>query len=262
MKFVNRELESIQAALHKVAAVPWDQLDEQVKVWARQVRDASYDMEDVLDTFLVRVEGGEPVNRSRLKRALKKMGGLFGKFKARRDITEAIDDIEQKLKKEADWRTRYKVDDIVANYSARAEDPRLLDFYRKASRLVGIDEPRDELIEMLSIRKDDADASNNEVKIISIVGIGGLGKTTLAKAVYDKVYHQFDCCARVPVGCHADPRKVLRDIVIDLVNNQMTAMVDDNMYTGTDLMELDRLQLIKQLQRFLEGKRYIYILLP
>ena len=75
VEFVTRELESIQAALHKVAAVPWDQLDEQVKVWARQVRDASYDMEDVLDTFLVRVEGGEPVNGSRLKRAVKKMGG-------------------------------------------------------------------------------------------------------------------------------------------------------------------------------------------
>ncbi|CAD6267210.1 unnamed protein product [Miscanthus lutarioriparius] len=216
---VHDQLENIQAALHKLSAVPWDELDEQLKIWARQIRNASYDMEDVLDTFLLRVEGGEPVNRSKLNRAMKKMGGLFGQLKARRDITEAIDDIEQKLQKAADWHTRYKVDDIVANYSARAEDPRLLDFYRKASRLVGIDEPRDELIEMLSIRKDDADASNNEVKIISIVGIGGLGKTTLAKAVYDKVYHQFDCGARVPVGCHADPRKVLRDIIIDLVND-------------------------------------------
>ena len=109
VEFVTRELESIEAALHKVAAVPWDQLDEQVKVWARQVRDASYDMEDVLDTFLVRVEGGEPVNRSRLKRALKKMGGLFGKFKARRDITGAIDGIEKQLQEVADRRARYKL---------------------------------------------------------------------------------------------------------------------------------------------------------
>ena len=184
VKFVTRELESIQAALHKVAAVPWDQLDEQVKVWARQVRDASYDMEDVLDTFLVRVEGGEPVNRSRLKRALKKMGGLFGKFKARRDITGAIDDIEKQLQEVADRHARYKIDDIVANPApATTVDPRLSAYYTKASQLVGIDEPRDKLIEMLSIRE--GDRSSNEMKIISIVGFGGLGQTTLAKAVYD-----------------------------------------------------------------------------
>jgi hypothetical protein len=57
IQFLSEELESIHGALRKVAAVPPDQLDEQVKIWARQVREASYDMEDILDTFLVRVEG-------------------------------------------------------------------------------------------------------------------------------------------------------------------------------------------------------------
>jgi len=57
---LHSELESIYAFLGEVAEVPWDRLNGQVKVWAREVREASYDMEDVLDTFLVRVEGGEP----------------------------------------------------------------------------------------------------------------------------------------------------------------------------------------------------------
>ena len=48
---LSRELDSIYAFLHKVSDVPWDQLDEQVKLWAREVREASYDMEDVLDTL-------------------------------------------------------------------------------------------------------------------------------------------------------------------------------------------------------------------
>ncbi|CAN6382118.1 unnamed protein product [Urochloa humidicola] len=51
------ELESIYTYLHKVSEVPPDQLDEQVQIWAREVREASYDMEDILDTFLVRVQG-------------------------------------------------------------------------------------------------------------------------------------------------------------------------------------------------------------
>ena len=41
-----------QAALGKVDQVPWNQLDEHVKLWAHEVRGSSYDKEDSLDTFL------------------------------------------------------------------------------------------------------------------------------------------------------------------------------------------------------------------
>ncbi|KAK3120733.1 hypothetical protein QOZ80_9AG0693000 [Eleusine coracana subsp. coracana] len=48
-----KELECAHATLRMVAEVPPDQLDEQVMIWAREIREASYDMEDVLDAFLV-----------------------------------------------------------------------------------------------------------------------------------------------------------------------------------------------------------------
>lgn len=54
---LSQELESMHAALHNVGEVPPAQLDEQVKLWARDVREVSYDMEDIIDTFLVRVDG-------------------------------------------------------------------------------------------------------------------------------------------------------------------------------------------------------------
>ncbi|CAN1811393.1 Disease resistance protein L6 [Linum perenne] len=38
------------------------------------------------------------------------------------------------------------------------------------------------------------DFDSQSVKLLSIHGIGGIGKTTLAKAVYDKVYTKFDGC--------------------------------------------------------------------
>ncbi|CAL5090046.1 unnamed protein product [Urochloa decumbens] len=270
VEFVRRELESIEAALGKVAAVPWDQLDEQVKVWARQVREASYEMEDVLDTFLLRVEGCEPAKRSRLKRALKKMGGLFGKVKARRDIDGAIEDIKKELQEVANRHANYKIDEIVAKPAPRV-DPRLSALYTKASRLVGVDEPRDTLIEMLSIGADNT--SSKEMKIISIVGFGGLGKTTLAKAVFDKVNPQFDCGAFIPVGQNPDPRKILRDILIDLINDiekrktindiekRKTIIGDEKRrYNGADLIGLDERQLINELCNFLEGKRYFIVI--
>ena len=51
-----KEMKSMHAALRKVAEVPRDQLDEQVRLWAGEVQELSFDMEDVVDKFLVRVD--------------------------------------------------------------------------------------------------------------------------------------------------------------------------------------------------------------
>ncbi|KAL6595537.1 hypothetical protein ACP70R_047877 [Stipagrostis hirtigluma subsp. patula] len=250
IKFVSDELESIHGALRKVAAVPPDQLDEQVKIWARQVREASYDMEDILDTFLVRVEGCPgPADQGRLKRTLKKMRKLFTKGKARRDIASAIEDIKKQLQEVAERRERCKVDDIVAKPAATSTiDPRLEAMYKEVTQLVGIDKAMGELERMLSLRRDDM--SNEKSKIVSVLGIGGLGKTTLAKAVYDKLKPQFDCGAFVPVGRDPDLKKVFRDILIDL---------DKNKYKDVNASMFDERQLINELRDFLGSRRYFIV---
>jgi disease resistance protein RPM1 len=238
-----QELESMHAALRKVAAVPWDQLDEQTKVWARQVREASYDMEDILDTFLVRVDGEEPADMSRLKRSTKKMGDLFRKGKARREVSCAIRDIRRQLQEVAERRDRYRVDDLVAKPDAITSiDRRLSALYTKVSQLVGIEEPRDKVIEMLTSVAEDM-----ETEIVCIVGFGGLGKTTVAKAVYDNQTDDVHCKAFVPVGQNPDLNKVLKDILIGLDKQRYT--------TEFNLTMLDERQLIDELQEFLKDKR-------
>ncbi|XP_062181832.1 disease resistance protein PIK6-NP-like [Phragmites australis] len=202
---LSKELESIHAALRKVAAVPWDQLDEQVKVWAREVREASYDMEDILDTFLVRVQGREPADTGKIKRALKKKGDLFSKGKARRDIAGAIQDITMRLQEVADRRARCKVDENLAKPAARTStvDPRLAAMYKEVTQFIDIDKARGELISMLSYQCGD-DVLEKEMKKLSVVGVGGLDKTTLVKAVYDKLKGDFNCGAFFPVGRNPD----------------------------------------------------------
>ena len=72
IKSLSRELQSMDAVLRKVAEVPPDQLEELVKLWARDVRELSYDMEDIVDTFLVRVKGPEPPSKRSAKRFFKR----------------------------------------------------------------------------------------------------------------------------------------------------------------------------------------------
>lgn len=78
------ELVSAHAALRKVAEVPPDELDELVRIWVQEVREASYDMEDILDAILVRGEGGHETaeykyNTNLFKHARENMTKLFNK---------------------------------------------------------------------------------------------------------------------------------------------------------------------------------------
>jgi disease resistance protein RPM1 len=250
IKRLTRELESMRAALRKVAKVPPDELDEQVLLWARDVREASYDMEDIIDTFLVRVDGDpkEPADANKVKRLVKKMGNLFSlsKGKARHEIAGAIDELSKLLEEVAKLRGRYTIDDIV-HKPTTSIDPRLSALYTKVSQLVGIDEQRDKLIQMLTEGDHDMQP-NQEVKIVSVVGVGGLGKTTLVKAVYDKLTIDIHFKAFIPVGQNPDLKKILRDILIALDRKYYDRIFN--------LTMLDERQLIEELRDFLKDKRY------
>ncbi|CAL5078255.1 unnamed protein product [Urochloa decumbens] len=256
VKSLAQDLKSTHVALCKVAQVPPDKLDPQVKHWARDVREASYDMEDILDTFLVHVDGGDhqPANEDKagkFERLQEKMGKLFSlsKLKARHDIARAIEDIKKQVDEMTKRRERYKVNDLTVNPSAPTSiDPRLSALYTKESELVGINGAVGELISMLSLQKDEV--SCDKLKIVSVFGIGGLGKTTLAKEVYDKLKSDFSCGAFVTVGRNPDLKKVLRDILIDL---------DKRKYTDVGILVWDEKQLIEELRDFLRSKRYLIV---
>ncbi|TVU23871.1 hypothetical protein EJB05_26255 [Eragrostis curvula] len=249
---LSKELKHIHAFLSKVSDVPWDQLDEQVQEWASEIREASYDMEDIIDTFLVSVEGCEPTGRSKLKHTMNKMANVFSfsKGKARHDVGSAIQDIMKKLHEVADRRARYKIDDLVVKSSATTStfDPRLKAMYKEVASLVGIEETSKKLISMLSARGDDVAGRK---KIVSIVGTGGLGKTTLAKAVYDKLKENFDCAAFVPVGRNPSMIKVLMDILYEL---------DKVKYADIHTKNRDERQLIDDIREFLVNKRYFIVI--
>ncbi|GJN05099.1 hypothetical protein PR202_ga22700 [Eleusine coracana subsp. coracana] len=96
---LSRDLESMHAVLRKVAQVPPEQLDDEVKLWAHDVRELSYDIEDILDTFLVRVEDHEACDPNRFKHAAKKISKMFSKSKARHQIGGMIKIINEQAER-------------------------------------------------------------------------------------------------------------------------------------------------------------------
>nr|UBY07005.1 NBS-LRR disease resistance protein [Dasypyrum villosum]UBY07064.1 NBS-LRR disease resistance protein [Dasypyrum villosum] len=244
-----RELTLMHAALRKVAKAPPDQIDEGVKIWAENVKELSYQMEDIVDTFTVHVEGGgEPANpKNRVKKLLRRTIKLFKKGKDLHSISSALDEVVGQAKQLDEQRQRYEfVHDTGVGSSI---DPRVMALYKDVTELVGIEDTRDELINRL-IGGDD-DWLNHPLKTVSIVGFGGLGKTTLAKATYDKIKVQFNCDAFVPVSQNPDIKKVFKNILYEL---------DKNKYAHIRNEEWEERHLIDELMEFLNGKRYLIVI--
>ncbi|TVU23961.1 hypothetical protein EJB05_26353 [Eragrostis curvula] len=243
IKFLRVELEHMKAALEKISSTPAGQLDKQDKIWARDVRELSYDIEDKVDTFMVRCKGGKPGKQHGFKKVIHRSLDLLMQPKIRHKIATDIRDIKSRVKEVSERRNRYKVDDVITNPVSITIDPRLLGQYKMATELVGIVGARDELIRILI---DGDEMSLQQGKIISIVGFGGLGKTTLVNAVYEKISAQFECRAFISVSQTPDMRKLLKHILYDLGNN-----ISDE--------TLDERQLINELRQFLHEKRYFIV---
>ncbi|CAM0878607.1 unnamed protein product [Alopecurus aequalis] len=254
IKDLMAELEVIEAVLVKVSDVPLDQLGPLVKIWANDVRELSYAIEDKLDTFMVSVEDIESGKPHTLLGSVKKTCKKVTNLKIRRQIASDIKDVKIQVKEVKERYDRYK--GVIGDSNARIEvdpandrtgvDPRLLAMYSKVSDLVGIDKPIKELLKFMS---KSAEISDGNLKIVSIAGFGGLGKTTLAKAVYEKLNKKFDCAGFVLVARIPDIKKVLRDILLEF---------DQELYNSSSAM--DERQLINQLRKYLADKRYLIVI--
>ncbi|CAN6344018.1 unnamed protein product [Urochloa humidicola] len=205
------ELEFMHAALHKVSKVPREQLEEPQRIWARDVRELSYDMEDIVDTFMVDVQGPDPPSKRGVKKIFKKVMRKVNKGMARHKVAQEINDIKERAKELAERHERYMVDDIAPAKKIPI-DPRLNVMYVEVTKtIVGIEEAKEEVITMLSGGDDD-----QKKRIVSIAGFGGLGNTTLAKAVYDEIKKDFGCTAFVSVSRSVDAQKLLKDMLAHL----------------------------------------------
>lgn len=241
---IQREMTSMSAALCKVEEVPRQELHRQVKIWADEVREVSYVFEDSIDRFMLSI--GDASAGPDLR---KKTFALLKKDKPRHRIGVDIKGIKVRMQEMSDRRDRNRVDEI-SSYPSRFIniDPRLMALYSHHSDLVGLEEPRQELIERL---QPDWENYKRPLKTLSIVGFPGVGKTTLAKAVYEKIKVQFDCAAFVPVGRNPEMKKVLMDILCE---------VDRQKYRGGTTSAMDERQLMNLVRELLADMRYFIVI--
>ncbi|XBI50678.1 hypothetical protein VPH35_114049 [Triticum aestivum] len=243
IKSLTHELAAMEAFLLRMSEV--EDPDAQDKVWMNEVRELSYDMEDAIDDFMQSVDDEDEKPDGFIAKIKNSLGKL-GKLNFRRQTGRDIQDLKKQITEVGNRNARYRTGVAVSNSKNATVDPRALAIFEHASKLVGIDEPKAEIIELLT--QEDGRTSAEEPKVVSIVGSGGTGKTTLAYQVYQDLKGTFDCSAFLSVSRNPDMIHIMRTI---------HSQVSHQEYSKTEAANVQ--QVIINISNFLADKRYFVV---
>ncbi|KAL3825331.1 hypothetical protein ACJIZ3_021360 [Penstemon smallii] len=230
VQYIRDEMMHMKAFLR--VADSKEENNPQLKEWVRQVREIAYDTEDVLDEYMPRFALPAATGfRGHLKKSYYTVRNL----KSHRRIASEIQTIKHKLENISKSQQTYK--DMCGVSDLASSSTLITDTWYDAD-VVGIEKPKKKLIDWLS-------SMDFGMKVISVVGMGGLGKTILVKKVYD------DASLKSNFDHHVE--QLLGNIIRQLVDE-----VKKPPPQGLEVMNVNEMK--EYIYMFLQHKNYIIVL--
>lgn len=223
--------------------------DSNVKAWLEDVRVAAYDAEDILGDIandaLESQNSKYKVCNSEIKEAIdfkmKDIGNALNPFGERIEskMKKIIDTLEDIAKQKDILRLREDSGGIKSGFDRMPTTPMLGD----ESHVYGREADKKEIITLLKLGEND-----NEVSVIPIVGMGGIGKTTLAQLVYNdaNVSRHFNLKAWACVSDVFDVQRITK------------TLVESATKASCSINNFELLQ--EQLRKRLKGRKFLFVL--
>jgi Leucine-rich repeat (LRR) protein len=241
-------LEKLKITLLTVTSLLNDAEEKQfhspaVEKWLHMAKDVIYDAEDILDELATealkcKVEAESQASPNQV------WNWNFISTPSSREIESKLKKIIDKLQLIAKYKEALGLKDSVGGSSSGLKQRLSTTSLVDETCVYGRNHDKDLIIELLM-----RDApSMNRIDVVPIVGMGGIGKTTLAQIVYndERVEEHFDLRIWVCVSDQFDVVKVTKTIFRSVT------------WENTDLNDLNLLQV--RLKGKLLGKRFLLIL--
>ncbi|KAJ1260685.1 hypothetical protein BS78_10G251100 [Paspalum vaginatum] len=245
MKQIEGELSIMQAFIGQVSA--HRVRDKAFDAWLDQVRDVAHEVEDIIDEYAYLAVQGVDTS-SFFKRKFHQIKN----FVAWQKFSSQISQVEARIQRLAEMRSRYglsvgeqnKSKDLQPTDQIRMSDSAYL---TDCSEIVG---NVDEIGRLKEWLLEDRQGRT----LIAIVGMGGLGKTTIASSVYknERIKTSFDCHAWVVLSQSYQVDELLREIIDQLIGERTTI--------SSGFKTMSRMRLVEVIQSYLQEKKYFIVL--
>ncbi|XP_022761486.1 putative disease resistance protein RGA4 [Durio zibethinus] len=234
------ELNKLRDSLNRTRAFFRDaerrQVDETVKVWLKQLEDIAYKADDLLDELAY-----EDLRRKVDTRKRIKVSNICSLFK--NSMAEKVKEINLRMDEIIDWGSKFGLQQRVQNAAPIFSGVGSTDSFVDSSRVVGREADISRIVDLLI-----GSTSQQTFSLVSIVGMAGLGKTTLAQSVCknEKVKNYFNKIVWVCVAENFDVPRILLEMLESL--------------TGETCDMKNKDTVLRKIQKELEGKTYLLVL--
>lgn len=224
--------------------------NESVRHWVSEIRALAHEAEDVVEIFSLKVEA--PRRRRGL---LAKLACFPVYLHGINEIGGEISQINARLRDIQRSRERYGIQPENMLFLKRLEDGgewrRRLSPWQKDKHAVGLEKDVELLLSKVVLVRRKGRA------VAGIVGMGGAGKSTLARIVYNhrKVAGEFDCRAWVVVSGDFRPKELIQEVM-----RQVLRWSDSKVKVLEEMEKLQMQGLRHKLHQQLKGRRYFIVL--
>ncbi|KAK2451212.1 disease resistance protein RGA2 [Trifolium repens] len=244
------ELERLKNTVESVRAVLLDAEEKQqkshaVKNWIRRLKyDVLHPADDLLDEFIIE-DMKHKMDETPKNKFTKVLVSLSpNKVSFRRKMAHEIESIQKNINDVVKDMSGLNLNHNVVVFEQSNNVKRETCSYVLEKDIIGREADKKEVISLLRQTQE-----NQNVSVVAIVGIGGLGKTALAQLVYNdgEVRNIFEKYMWVCVSDNFDVKTIVKKTLEVLTNSK----IDDK-------LSLENLQ--SMLRANLAGKRYLLVL--
>ncbi|XP_074335955.1 disease resistance protein RPP13-like [Apium graveolens] len=198
--------------------------EELIRKWVNDIRDVSSDALTILSDFNVLQE--HAATKKGISDRVRACVCMCKKEVMLSDIGKEIESLKKRIVVIKDRRNEYRIDNILATPNKQQKERTLLRItaINNQVEVVGFEDEFKTLMAEL-------DSEDHSIKVISIHGMGGLGKTSLATKLYNSSeLRQFDTRAKVCVSNDYNIKDVLKRIIksfMGLEHEQKLSTMDE-----------------------------------
>nr|ARA91517.1 CNL-II [Cucumis melo] len=249
----HEELDKLKDTLSAIQAVLLDAEQKQynsyaVKEWVSRLKDAFYDIDDLMDEFSYESFKRQVMtkHRSNTTKQVRIFFSESNQIVFRLKMGHKIKRIREKLDTIAKDKAQFNLSENTREIrnDETAKRPETCSFLLEGE-VIGRDDDKKGIVHFLL----DTNITKENVAVVAIIGMGGLGKTALAQSIYNdmKENKHFDLTMWVCISEEFDVKLIVENIIESLTKKKPESN-----------LQLETLQ--SMLREKIDGKKYLLVM--